>query len=160
MKRMNWIVLLPLGLLLTACQTSPESDAISTEADVESLTELISQYDAVVNARDVEAFLAFYTDNAVRMIPNEPVFIGKASFESRAIEGFSNTEEDLRSTIEEIHVSGDWASMRLSYTDTYTPSGADSPIDEIGKWLILFERQEDGSWKMATEIWNVDTQRK
>ena len=160
MKRIYWPVFLPLVLLLSACQTSQEPEATATtEADVATLTDLIAQYDTAVNDRDVDAFLAYYAEDAVRMIPNQPVLIGKASFQEQSIEDFSNEVEELHSTIEEMQIVGDWAWMRLSYTDTYTSPDSESPIDEVGKWLIRFKKQQDGDWKIASEIWNVDTPR-
>jgi ketosteroid isomerase-like protein len=29
-------------------------------------------------------------------------------------------------------------------------------MDEAGKYITIYQRQADGSWKMARDIWNSD----
>jgi len=58
--------------------------------------------------------------------------------------------------VEDIQVSGDWAFLRLSFTDSITPKAGGETTANVGKWVLIFERQADGSWRIATEIWNSD----
>ena len=39
---------------------------------------------------------------------------------------------------------------------TFTIPGAPGPIDEQGKFLQVYRKQGDGSWKMTREIYNSD----
>ncbi len=43
------------------------------------------------------------------------------------------------------------------YTITLTPKAEAQPTDDIGKYITVYERQGDGSWRMARDIWNSDS---
>ena len=77
--------------------------------------------DAEVNAGNVDGFMAFYADDTVQMPPNNPIVIGKDSLRSGAEKFFAANINEIRSTVEDIRVSGDWAFMRLTYTASSTP---------------------------------------
>ncbi len=162
MRRKCWSALLPLLLLGMACQEAQEpaepapAVAISTEADGEALRALIRQFDADFKAGNLDGVIALYADDAVQMPPNSPIVIGKDSLRS-GYEGFleANTVE-ISSTVEDIQVSGDWAFLRLSFTDSITPKDGGDTTTGGGKWVLIFERQADRSWRIATEIWHSD----
>ena len=90
------------------------------------------------------------------MEPNQPALIGK-----EAIRSFFQTHFDqfaTKGTDEpvEVEVAGDWAFVRGTYTITQTPKAGGEPIEDSGKWLAIYKRQPDGSWKCYCDIWNSD----
>ena len=42
-----------------------------------------------------------------------------------------------------------------NYTMTLRPAGAD-PIRDEGKYVVVYRRQADGSWKAAADIFNTN----
>ncbi len=44
---------------------------------------------------------------------------------------------------------------RGKFEETVTPSGGDA-LDVVGKYLFIFHRESDGSWKIARLIGNMD----
>ena len=56
----------------------------------------------------------------------------------------------------EVRVAGDWAFARMTYTETLTPKAGGEPTEDSGRWLVIYERQPDGAWKIYLEIWNSD----
>ena len=50
---------------------------------------------------------------------------------------------------------GDTAIEVGSYTLDIQPEGGNL-ITDIGKYVVVFKRQADGSWKLATDIFNSD----
>ena len=147
------ISLIVLVLLVgTTCQ-----DKIDIEADIEAIKITHAEFDAAINAGDLDSWMSFYTDDAVRMSPNFPAFIGKNAirdvyqsfFEQNALEGGG--------LIEEVIVCGDWAFIRGTATYTITPKASGEPIREyLGKWVAFNKRQPDGSWKYHCFIYNYD----
>ena len=115
----------------------------------------MERYDAAVYGPRLDYLMTFYADNAVLMPPNQPVVIGKEAIRSR-FEGIDFTGE-LSSKEEDLQVSGDWAFMRLSYTESVTPQAGGETTTEIGKWVVILQRGERGGWTIATEIWNADS---
>jgi ketosteroid isomerase-like protein len=55
---------------------------------------------------------------------------------------------------EEVRVAGDWAFARGTYTYTMVPKEKGATIEGTGKWLSIFEKQDDGSWKMTRDCYN------
>jgi ketosteroid isomerase-like protein len=58
--------------------------------------------------------------------------------------------------MDEIRVTGDWAYSRYSYTWILTPVPGGESVEVSGKGIWIVQRQPDGSWKIAREIWNND----
>ena len=160
MKSKRWFLLISFIILAVACQpaeTESIDKAVAVEADVEAIRDLMKQYDAAANASDLEAWIGFYIDDAVQMPPQSSITIGKEAIHSNAEEYFSANTGQLSSIVEDVQVSGDLAYLRVSYTASMTPKEGGDTNTEIGKWVLICQRQADGSWKIYSDIWNSDT---
>ena len=154
-------VALVLALLLVTCtpQTQPVvEEAANTEADVAAIRVLTERWIAAVEAGDVDGVLSLYTDDAVRLPPDGPAFSGKEAFEeyfSGAFEQFSFEVVWPVEGTEEIVVARGWAYHLSEYAMLVTPKEDGETMEENGKVLEIIQRQSDGSWKLAREIWNI-----
>ena len=45
---------------------------------------------------------------------------------------------------------------RGRYEITLAPKAGDAPMDDTGKYITIYQRQSNGSWKIARDIWNSD----
>jgi ketosteroid isomerase-like protein len=104
--------------------------------------------------RDFAALGRLYTEDAVVMPPNQPAVFGRAAFE-RWIVSFPRV---LRLTLTPAEIDGraDIAYVRGTYAMTLHPEGAPTPVDDVGKYVEIRKRQPDGSWLIATDIFNSD----
>jgi uncharacterized protein (TIGR02246 family) len=151
-------------MLLPACAPEPvqeaepvTEEAPSTEADVEALKAIYKSWDNALNNRDLEGLVSHYTEDAVRMEPNKPAWVGRQAIRAGFESAFEQYESiDTSNTAEDIVVSGEWAIARISGKWTVTPQGGE-PIRDSGKAMSLCKRQPDGSWKVVWDIWNADT---
>ncbi len=148
------LILLSLLLIAGCTPTEPVEEATTTEADVEAINQLPATFAAALNAGDLDGILAGFTDDVVRMPPNEPAIIGKESLRSRMQANLDQNTYQLDNPPEEVQVSGDWAFARGTYTVTVTPKAGGESIQLEGKYLVVFQKQPDGSWKAARDIWN------
>lgn len=107
------------------------------------------------NAKDVDALLELWTDDGVYLPPGEPALHGKDAIRGY-YERFQGTVESLVS--DEIEVAGDWAYERGSVTVLAPPASGEGagPTRVSAKYLDIWRRQPDGSWKVARAIWNLD----
>lgn len=55
----------------------------------------------------------------------------------------------------EVTELGDTAYEVGAYTMKLRPPGADV-MNDSGKYVVIWQRQGDGSWKLAVDIWNSD----
>ncbi len=150
------LTLLPLLLIAGCTPTEPVEEASTTEADVEAINQLPATYAAALNAGDLDGIMAGFTDDAVRMPPNASAIIGKESIRSLLQTNLEQNTYQLDNPPEEVQVSGDLAFARGTYTVTVTPKAGGESIQREGKYLVIFQKQPDGSWKAARDIWNSD----
>ncbi len=160
--RLNAVARVSLVVALTACAPAGEeperAEEATYEADVEAIHRAHEEYRAAVNAGDLEGGLALVTDDVVWMPPNEPALTGKEAI--RRWEGgeplFERFIFEISFSPEEVVVFGDWAFERGTYVLTLTPRAGGEPGQGSGKYLWIWQRQPDGSWKNARAMWNSD----
>ena len=139
--------------LLAACQGTDET--LSREADIQAIIELDNDVHAAVEAGDLDAVMAFWTDDALIIAPNLPMVHGKAAVRSFFQAAFDSMTLEFERSSEEVIVSGDLAVHRGHTVSTYTPTGQAS-IEDPQKWVDVYRRQPDGSWLIWLTIWNSD----
>ena len=154
------LMIIPLVILLCftfSCQAYKEKPAVDIEADVEAIKALSDEYDVSLNAGDAEKLVSLcYAEEAVRMPPDEPMLKGKAAilawFKKEA-EQYTLQIDDVP---EDVQVDGDLAFMRGTFAGTVTPKAGSEPVQVKGKWMAVYKRQVDGSWKCIADIYNSD----
>ena len=142
-----------------ACQPGEEvveEPAVDIEADVEVLKNMLDEWMALYDAGDFEKLVSFfYAEDVVDMTDNEPILEGRdamlAAFKEEI--GKFDTHGDI-SVVEDVRVSGDLAMVRGNDSGTYTLKGGGEPTKYDSKWVAIFERQPDGTWKCICEIGN------
>ncbi|MFQ5889195.1 MAG: YybH family protein [Gemmatimonadota bacterium] len=146
-------------LLSTACAPSADrgerAGVAASEADVEAISALLERWDGALDDRDVEGLLSLYAGDPVAMPPNEPALIGAEAIRSWLQAFFEQGVLEADLWTDEIQVAGDLAYGWGTYGLTVTP-GAGQPLTDSGKWVAIFQRQPDGSWKAARNMWNSD----
>ncbi len=147
--------ILPLILLLgltVSCQQQGEK--VDVEADIAAIKDLVNQYGAAVNAGDLDLWISLWADNGIQMPPNAPAVIGKEQIRTENESMFAEFVLEMVVTNKEVRVAGDLAFARGTYTLSLTPKAGGEIIQIDGKWLSILERQDDGSWKFARDIYN------
>lgn len=142
--------------LVPACQRqapgtrAADEQAIRTASDVDWLK--------AANAKDVERVLSFYADDALLLPPNAPIATGKEAIRTVwsqfvAIPGFAI---NWQTTKVEVSRAGDLAYQVASFEVTVNdPKGR--PVADRGKYVAVWKRQPDGSWRVITDIWNSNS---
>jgi ketosteroid isomerase-like protein len=96
------------------------------------------------------------TDDAVYLPPNEPAIVGKEALRPW-IEGYFQAYRTHweKETLEVI-ATGDWAIEYAAERSKDIPVGDGDALEDVGKGIVIYRRQADGSWKVARDIWNSD----
>jgi uncharacterized protein (TIGR02246 family) len=122
-------------------------------ADVETIKKLSHEYGATVTAGDVDGFLDLFTDEAILMPPNTAMIIGKEKIRPLVQAAFGADKEtglEEITTPSEIKIFGDWA-FDLGIT-TFKSRG--KAIEDTNKYIRVWQKLANGSWKLARVIWN------
>ena len=128
----------------------------SSEADISAeVNEIYEEYEASVLAGDADRWVAQWTGDPVAMWPDLPAVRGTSTiFEaiSGDLDAFTYTEFEI--STEEVQVAGDWAYARGTFMAAFEMKDGGEPIPYDGKFLTIFKRQSDGSWKIHRDIYN------
>lgn len=140
-----------LALGLTACQpgAAPLSDA-----DLAAIQGVPDRYAQLSLAQDFAGAARLFTEDAVRMPPNQEVHQGRDAILA-FLEQFPPVTEFEAAAVE-VTGSGDLAVGRGTFSFTAPVEGASEPMQERGKWMAIWQKQADGSWLMSHDIWNSD----
>ncbi len=150
-------------VVLAACAAPPQSNVEevlpqrdTSEENLAAIRAIISDFMSSYNEADVDTFSALFTEDAIRMPPNAPVIVGRQRIRENMITTFATFDGEVTVNQEEARFSGDFAITRGTWAVTLTPKAGGEAQSDVGKWLTMIERQEDGSWKIARNIWNSD----
>lgn len=148
-----------------SCRPAPERDASADKpalerdpsADKHTISKVGERELSALNAGDIDGNLATLTTDVVMMSPNEPVINGAAGVRAWLREAHDQATFNLRYTESHVVVAGDWAVERYVAAGTITPKKGGKPTEERAKGIHIYQRQPDGGWLIAQDIWNSDS---
>ena len=148
--------LMALGLLiLTSC--SQVSDR--READARALREgEVAAFVKDWGGKDADRVAVHFTDDGNLMVPNAPVMTGKDGI-GKGMKGAMadpNWSLGMEPVQVEVSRSNDLGYVRGTYVLTATDPASTKVATEKGRFVAIFRKQADGSWKAAQQISNAE----
>jgi ketosteroid isomerase-like protein len=146
---------------LSLSQASPSSSPSEKPNDLKSVEQLLRSLDAdwakTAAGKDVEQTIAFYSYDAILFAPNATSATTKEAIRNRwkdmfASPGFVITWQPITVRVGK---SGEMAWVSGTYELTMNDASG-KPINDRGKYLEVWEKQTDGNWKCAADMWNSD----
>jgi uncharacterized protein (TIGR02246 family) len=125
-----------------------------SETDLEAIDRVRAAHVAALNAGDAEAWAAQFTDDGVQMPPNAPVNAGRTMIGSWSRAFLDQFRVQFGLEVDEVRVLGDWAFERGGYTISLHPKAGGPPMQDIGKYITVYQRKPGDAWRMARDIWN------
>ena len=153
----NFSASLPgLALLLAVSGCSGPDQRAQPLPDFEQL--VLRDYVEPYKTGDIERWLDVFAEHAVGMHNTLPALEGKPAlrqFASAVHENFNIEQLDV--SVNSVTRSGDWALTRGEFTAHFalrqeTPETQSQP--QQGKYILLWERQDDGEWKIILDMGN------
>jgi uncharacterized protein (TIGR02246 family) len=151
--RMKGRILIALLLFSLLCVAS----AADTAAIEQTLRNLDAQWSSAASAKDVDKVVSFYSDDAIVLPANAPIATTKDAIRSlwSGLLTSPGMAINWKTTKVEVSKSGDMAYASGTYELTMNdPSG--KPVNDRGKYLVVWEKQADGKWKCGADTWNSD----
>jgi ketosteroid isomerase-like protein len=151
--------LLFAGAALTALLTSCNAPMPDThDADVAALKATEAAWVKDAATKDVEKFVAHYTDDASVLIPETPILNGKEAIRGGlkpmlADPNFAISFEPARVDVAK---SGELGFTQGPYSMTTTNPKTKAPYTEKGKYLTVYKKQADGGWKAVEDTFMAD----
>jgi ketosteroid isomerase-like protein len=141
-----WYPTILVPLALAACSTAPSVDMAAEQQAVAAASDSIM---AAESARDIDAVMAFYADDAIMHMEGMPETTGKDKLRAvylsfmndSTILSFSGTRSGL-----EMAPGG---GMALDHgINRFQVQGPNGPTEVLGKYIAVWRKQADG-WKVA-----------
>jgi uncharacterized protein (TIGR02246 family) len=123
-----------------------QQEQSNNQADVEAMNHVREAHIAALNDGDVNALVAAFTDDGVQMPPNAPANLGRESIRAWSQAFLTPFRVEFTLLVDEVQVAGNWAFERGTYTITLTPKAGGEPMQDIGKYITIYERQSGGAW--------------
>jgi uncharacterized protein (TIGR02246 family) len=134
--------------------------AVDVEVEKAAIRKTVADYEAATNkggAEGAKGYASFATADARWLPPEAPAIRGREAIAQFAA-GFTEMRDfrakfDLTDVV--VSGSGDIASSVGTYKITGNDREGGSQIFE-GKFVDVWHKQADGSWKVAVGIWNTN----
>src|SRR5882724_5828415 len=123
----------------------------------QALRDLDAKWSAAAGAKDIDKTVSYYSEDAVVMPPNAPSAKTRETIRSAWKEMLTTPGAAIswKATKVEVAKSGDLAYVSGTYEETMTDASGKS-VKDHGKYVEVWEKQADGTWKVVADIWNSD----
>jgi uncharacterized protein (TIGR02246 family) len=106
-------------------------------------------------ASDAQAYARlYYAEDARVLPPNVGTITGREAI--AAFLGSFGALQKFQATILTVEGRNDLAYVHGAYEMSVLPPGESEPVGDKGKYVCIWKKQSDGSWKVALDIWNSD----
>ena len=145
---------LALALLLGGCSTVPSTDL---RAEEEALRKLDADWVKAAQSKQVDAWVAFYSNDAAVLPPNEAMATDRDSIKKSVggLLGLPGLTISWQPTKVEVARSGDLAYLYGKYEVSFDEAPGKRTTDR-GKIVEIWKKQADGNWKCIVDTWNSD----
>ena len=123
------------------------SAAVDDEGVIKNV---MSSYEAALNASSTEAVMPLYAEDGVFMAPNNQSAIGKVAVRRAYDAVFEAITLRVKFTIAELVVmSPEWAFVRTNSAGTQKVNATEGTSAEANQELFIFKKGDDGRWRIA-----------
>lgn len=123
---------------------------------MQGITDTNNQFIAAVRRGDAAGCAAVYTEDAQTLPPDSPKLSGKQAAQELWQAMINMGLRDLTMRTLHLEEHGDTALEMGAGTLDIRPEGG-QPIKVEAKWIVLWKRQADGSWKWHWDCFNTDS---
>jgi uncharacterized protein (TIGR02246 family) len=147
MNKRGWLSGLATGVLVWALFAVAQPDAR------EALMQADRDFDAVTAAKGADGWASFFAEDGRMYRANGEIVRGRAAIRALMAPLFGNPKNSLRWQPDSAEVA---QSADLGYTTGTSKARVAGPDGKIaerdGKYVTIWRKQKDGSWKVALDI--------
>ena len=131
---------------------------VDTKAAEQAVKDADTRWSQAAQAHDMATLDSFYSDDATVLPANAEMITNKAGASKYWMDHLTkDVDVSWTPMYVEAAKSGDMVYVMGSYTMTTKPAkGKGAAATDHGKYLSVWKKQADGSWKAEAETWNSD----
>lgn len=154
----NTVLAVPLIIAALVSTATVASAQQKSSGDVRAIVDQANQlFMTAMNTGKYGDAVVLYTDDAMVLPPGAPLVKGRAAIQQFWNDMSAWSIKDVKLTTAQLDVFGDVAIETGGYSMKVTPPGASAPMEDVGKFIVVWKRQKDGSWKIYRDMFNADS---
>ena len=141
--------------LMTACTTTVPD---TRNADIKAVKDVEAAWVKDIATKDADKFASYYSNDASLLLPNAPIINGRENIKGalKTMLADPNFALTFQSTRAEASKGGDFVYTVGTYSMTLSRPSDKTAVTDKGKYLTVFEKQPDGSWKAVADMISSD----
>jgi ketosteroid isomerase-like protein len=123
----------------------------------QALRDLDAKWSAAAGAKDLDKTVSFYSNDAIVMPPNASAATTQETIRKiwQDLLASPGLVISWKATKVEVAKSGDLACLSGTY-ELIMNDLSGKPVNDRGKYVEVWQKQADGTWKVVADIWNSD----
>lgn len=162
-KPLTTVSLVALMTTLTACQergTAAHEPALGSQQEVEAeLREFEAAHEAAIDAKDIDACIAFYSPNLITIAAGEPIQRGREWIRPLMEEIYRTCEFHETFTLSDVRIMGDRVAATYQYSQSMTPLSGGLGQVVTGRGMGILKRTGHGAWQWEWNAYSADAPR-
>lgn len=150
-KNYSFIVLFVFCFVLFSC--APEEEEMDIAQVRKAIEEANLKFGDAVRQGDAAGLAALYTEEATILPPNSEMIQGRQGIEEFWSGIIQVGLKDAVLTTVNVSGSGNLAYEIGKFTLTIQAEEQE-PMEQKGKYVVVWKKMEDGLWKLHVDIWN------
>ncbi len=162
LRNTSLILCLALAVMTVGCANAPAPPPPDTRAtDVQAVKDLEAAWAKDANTKDADRWASYFAEDGSALYPGAGTLNGKAAIKAAMAPMFADPNFALtfQSTRAMASKGGDMVYSQGTYTMTMTNPKTKKPMTDKGKYLTVYTKQADGSWKAVADTYNSDSPR-
>lgn len=161
-RNLTLIVFVGLLLMTVGCSntpTTPTPPPDTRAADVQAIKDIEAAWVKDAATKDPEKWSSYFTDDGSGLYPGAATLNGKAAIKAAMAPFMTDPNFALafQSTRTVASKGGDMVYSEGTYTMTMTNPKTKKPMTDKGKYLTVYMKQADGTWKAIADTYNSDS---
>jgi uncharacterized protein (TIGR02246 family) len=164
LRNTSLILCLLLVAMAVACSNAPTPTAPAPPpdtraADVQAVKDIEAAWVKDAATKDPDKWASYFAEDGSGLYPGGPILNGKAAIRAAMVPiladpNFSLTFQSTRSMASK---GADMVYSQGAYTMTMTNPKTKKVMTDKGKYLTVYAKQPDGSWKAVADTFNSDS---
>jgi uncharacterized protein (TIGR02246 family) len=165
LRNTSLVLCLTLTAIALGCSTAPAPTAApapppdTRAADVQAVKDVEAAWSKDAASKDPDKWASYFAEDGSGLYPGAPTIDGKAAIKAAmapimADPNFSLTFQSTRTMASK---GGDMVYSQGTYSMTMTDPKTKKPKTDTGKYLTVYAKQPDGSWKAVADTFNSNS---
>ena len=160
LRNTSLILCLAVAVLTVGCANAPAPPPPDTRAaDVQAVKDLEAAWFKELNTKDADKYVSYFAEDGSGLYPGAGILNGKAAIKAAMAPYFAdpNYSATFQSTRAMASKGGDMVFTQGTVTSTMTNPKTKKPMTIQGKYLTIYTKQADGSWKAVADAYISDS---